>query len=157
MTNNLTVKIAQMEAAKNLPLPDYKTIGASGMDIAAAIMEPMTLKPLGRAAVPTGLKIAIPHGYEAQIRSRSGLALKDGIAVLNAPGTIDCDYRGEIKVVLINLSDKDFEITHGMRIAQMVFAPVTRSSFEVALELDTTQRGEGGFGSTGTGKNNSHE
>ncbi len=157
MTDNLTIKITQMEAAKTLPLPDYKTAGASGMDIAAATDKPIILKPLGRAAIPTGLKIAIPHGYEAQIRPRSGLALKDGIAVLNAPGTIDCDYRGEIKVILINLSDRDFIITHGMRIAQMVFAPVTRGSFEVTAELDETDRGEGGFGSTGTGENNNHE
>ena len=149
MKDNLTIKITQMAVAENLPLPEYKTAGASGMDIAAAVITPIILKPLGRAAIPTGLKIAIPHGYEAQIRPRSGLALKDGIAVLNAPGTIDSDYRGEIKVIIINLSDKDFTITHGMRIAQMVFAPVTKGTLKVAAELDATERGEGGFGSTG--------
>jgi dUTP pyrophosphatase len=130
-------------------LPKYKTCGSAGADICAFIKEPIVLKKGERFAVPTGLSFEIPDGFEIQIRPRSGLALNHGVTCLNAPGTIDSDYRGEIKVVLINLGDKDFEINNGDRIAQMVVAPVVQCNFEVVKELSSTVRGEGGFGSTG--------
>jgi dUTP pyrophosphatase len=130
-------------------LPKYKTCGSAGADICAFIKEPIVLKKGERFAVPTGLSFEIPDGFEIQIRPRSGLALNHGVTCLNAPGTIDSDYRGEIKVVLINLGDKDFEINNGDRIAQMVVAPVVQCKFEIANELSSTVRGEGGFGSTG--------
>ena len=134
--------------AKDLPLPEYMTLLASGMDLYAAVETPLELMPGQIIAVPAGIKISIPPGYEAQIRPRSSLALK-GIAMPNAPGTIDADYRGEIKIILINLSDKPFTIERGIRIAQMVVSRVTRVEFEETDELDGTPRGEGGFGSTG--------
>ena len=130
-------------------LPKYKTSGSAGADICAFIKEPIVLKKGQRFAVPTGLSFEIPVGYEVQIRPRSGLALNYGVTCLNAPGTIDCDYRGEIKVVLINLGDEDFTINNGERIAQMVVAPVVQCDFEIVDELSSTLRGEGGFGSTG--------
>ena len=130
-------------------LPEYKTEGAAGMDLFAAISEPVTLKPLERALVPTGLKIELEHGYEAQIRPRSGLAAKHGITVLNTPGTIDADYRGEIKVILVNLSDTAFIVNPGERIAQMVVARYEHVEWEETESLDETERGAGGFGSTG--------
>ncbi|MBQ1197690.1 MAG: dUTP diphosphatase [Spirochaetaceae bacterium] len=130
-------------------LPSYKTSGAAGADICAFLSESIVLKVGERFAVPTGLSFEIPDGFEIQIRPRSGLALNHGVTCLNAPGTIDSDYRGEIKVVLINLGDKDFEINNGDRIAQMVVAPVVQCNFEVVKELSSTVRGEGGFGSTG--------
>jgi len=120
------------------------------MDLLAAVADPMTLAPMQRALVPTGLSIALPEGYEAQIRPRSGLAFKHGISLVNSPGTIDADYRGEVGVLLINLGSEPFVIERGMRIAQMVIAPYTRAQFSEVLELPTTQRGAGGFGSTGT-------
>ena len=120
------------------------------MDLAAAIGAPVTLAPGGRAMVPTGLAIALPAGYEAQVRPRSGLAAKNGVTVLNTPGTVDADYRGEVKVILINLGDDAFEIERGMRIAQMVIAPVTQASLTEVDTLPETARGTGGFGSTGT-------
>ncbi len=119
------------------------------MDLRAALAEPMTLAPMERALVPTGLSIALPHGFEAQVRPRSGLAAKFGVTVLNSPGTIDSDYRGEIKVILVNISSDSFHITHGDRIAQMVIAPVTQGTFVPVDTLSKTTRGAGGFGSTG--------
>jgi len=130
-------------------LPEYATEKSAGMDLKANIVEPLTLGPLERAMIPTGLSIALPDGTEAQIRPRSGLAAKYGISVLNAPGTIDADYRGEIKVILVNLSNDPFTINPGERIAQMVIARYERVEWEAVESLDETQRGAGGFGSTG--------
>ena len=135
--------------ADDVVLPDYATPGAAGMDIAAHLDKAVTLDPFARAAIATGFSMQLPSGYEAQIRPRSGLALKHGVTVANAPGTIDSDYRGEVAVILINLSQQDFTITPGMRIAQMVIAPVTYCRFEDTLQLDMSDRGAGGFGSTG--------
>jgi len=135
--------------AEDVVLPEYATSGAAGMDIAAHIDTAVTLVPFARAAIATGFSMQLPHGYEAQIRPRSGLALKHGVTVANAPGTIDSDYRGEVAVILINLSQQDFTITSGMRIAQMVIAPVTNCRLEDASHLDISDRGTGGFGSTG--------
>lgn len=131
------------------PLPAYATPQSAGMDLRANIDEPITLKPLQRALVPTGLRIALPKGYEAQVRPRSGLALKHGITVLNTPGTIDADYRGEVMVLLVNFSDTDFVINDGERIAQMVIAKHEVTDLIVVTELDQTERGEGGYGHTG--------
>lgn len=133
----------------NNPLPAYQTILSAGMDIQAYISEPITIKPLERVLVKTGLFIELPQGYEAQIRPRSGLALKKGITVLNSPGTIDADYRGEIGVILINFSQENFVIESGERIAQMVIAQHETIQWKSVTSLSTTQRGEGGFGSTG--------
>ena len=135
--------------AKNLPLPSYQTPHSAGMDLYAAIEGEIVLKSLQRCLVPTGLKMAIPKDYEAQIRPRSGLAWKHGISIPNAPGTIDSDYRGEIKVMLVNLSSEDFVVVRGMRIAQMIIAPVVQIQLQTVDSLDETERGEGGFGSTG--------
>lgn len=132
------------------PLPEYATLGAAGMDLRASLSEPVTLQPLERAIIPTGLFIELPQGYEAQIRPRSGLAIKSGITVINSPGTIDADYRGEIKVGLVNLSNKAFTIQSGERIAQMVVARHEVISWELVESLVPSQRGEGGFGHTGT-------
>jgi dUTP pyrophosphatase len=151
MTGPVRIKICQLPHAADLPLPGYQTDGAAGMDLYAAIHAPISLGPLQRRLIPTGLQIALPAGYEAQIRPRSGLALKQGLTLLNSPGTIDSDYRGEIGVILINLSDQRAEITHAMRIAQMVIAPVVQSVWQPVKELDETERGAGGFGSTGKG------
>ena len=131
------------------PLPTYATTGSSGMDIRANLTEPVTLKPMERMAVPTGIFIELPDGYEAQIRPRSGMALKQGITCLNTPGTIDADYRGEIKVILINLSAEEQTIQHGDRIAQMVIQQVTGVEWIAAVEINETPRGVGGFGHTG--------
>ena len=131
------------------PCPAYATPQSAGVDLHAHLEEPVILKPLQRALVPTGLYIALPAGFEAQVRPRSGLAAKHGITVLNTPGTIDADYRGEIRVILINLSDEAFEIAPGERIAQMVIARHEQVEWEEADELDSTERGAGGFGSTG--------
>ena len=131
-------------------LPEYATEKSAGMDLKANIDDPITLNPLERAMIPTGLSIALPDGTEAQIRPRSGLAAKHGISVLNAPGTIDADYRGEIKVILVNLSNEPFTINPGERIAQMVVARYERVEWEAVETLDETERGVGGFGSTGT-------
>src|SRR5574344_1671893 len=131
------------------PLPAYATPQSAGMDVRANNEDPITLKPLQRRLIPTGLFIALPEGYEAQVRPRSGLALKHGITVLNTPGTIDADYRGEIGVVLVNLSDTDFTVNPGERIAQMVVARYEQVEWDEVAELDSTDRGEGGFGSTG--------
>ena len=145
---NVPVQIKRLPNGAGLPLPAYATSGAAGMDIVSA--EQVTIAPGARHAVATGLAVAIPEGYEIQVRPRSGLALKHGISVPNTPGTIDSDYRGEILVPLINLGSEPFEITHGLRIAQMVIAPVARALIEVVESLDDTDRAAGGFGSTGT-------
>jgi dUTP pyrophosphatase len=143
----IAVAIRRLPHAEGLPLPAYETAGAAGMDLRAA--EAMTLKPGARGLMPTGLSIALPQGYEAQVRPRSGLAVKHGVTVLNAPGTIDCDYRGEIKVPLINHGEQDFVIARGDRIAQLVVAPVTQIAWQETHQLDDTARGAGGFGSSG--------
>lgn len=131
------------------PLPSYATVKSAGMDLKAEISEPLSLAPLARAVIPTGISIALPDGLEAQIRPRSGLAAKHGISVLNSPGTIDADYRGEIKVILVNLSSETFVVNPGERIAQMVVAKYEKVEWDEADTLDQTERGEGGFGSTG--------
>lgn len=136
-------------ASKGAVIPEYKTVGAAGADLYALVDSPITLAPGKTAMVPTGLFFEIPEGYEIQIRPRSGLAAKNGVTVLNTPGTIDSDYRGEIKIILINLGDKDFVINSGDRVAQMVIAPVIQASFSIVDELSDTTRGSGGFGSTG--------
>lgn len=143
--------LIRLPHAEALDLPAYETEGAAGMDLRAAVAagEPMTLAPGQRTLVPTGFIFEIPAGYEAQIRPRSGLAFKNGITCLNTPGTIDSDYRGEVKVLLVNLGDADFVIERGMRIAQMVIAPVTQVSVREADNASETTRGAGGFGSTG--------
>lgn len=133
----------------NNPLPTYATAGSSGMDIRAYINEPIELQPLQRVLVPTGLCLEIPEGYEAQIRPRSGLAAKQGITVLNTPGTIDADYRGEIKIILVNLSNEPVTINTGERVAQMVFQKVEKVELEETTSLQETERGAGGFGHTG--------
>lgn len=147
---SITISVTRLPHAQGLALPSYATEHSAGMDLLAAIDAPITLKPLERKLVPTGLSIALPEGYEAQIRPRSGLALKNGISLVNTPGTIDADYRGEVGVIMINLSQQDFTIERGMRIAQMVIAPYTRAQFSEVLELPESGRGAGGFGSTGT-------
>ncbi len=141
------VLVKRLHGNDDLPLPVYATEGAAGMDVVSA--EDVTLPAGGRHAVATGLAVAIPHGFEIQVRPRSGLALKHGVTVANAPGTIDSDYRGEVKVILINLGQEPFAIRRGDRVAQLVLAPVTRGSWLEVEELDDTARGEGGFGSTG--------
>lgn len=135
-----------------VPLPDYATAGAAGADVRANLVDgPLTLAPGARALVPTGFALELPEGWEAQVRPRSGLALKEGVTVLNSPGTIDADYRGPVGVILINLGDRAFVVEHGMRIAQMVVAPVARAAFREVAGLAETARGAGGFGSTGRG------
>ncbi|MBQ8013567.1 MAG: dUTP diphosphatase [Treponema sp.] len=136
-------------ASDGAVIPQYKTAGAAGADVCALLSEPVLIKKGGRAVIPTGLFFAIPQGYEIQVRPRSGLAAKNGVTVLNTPGTIDSDYRGEVKVILINLGDEDFTVNNGDRIAQLVVSPVTVGSFLQVGELDETERGSGGFGSTG--------
>jgi dUTP pyrophosphatase len=147
----VTIRIATLAHHEGLQLPAYETADAAGMDLRAAVpeQEPLMLAPGERAMVPTGLTMALPSGYEAQVRPRSGLAAKFGITCLNSPGTIDADYRGEVKVILINHGKDPFVIQRGERIAQMVIAPVTRATFDLVDKLDDTQRGTGGFGSTG--------
>ena len=132
-----------------IPLPRYESSGAAGMDIRAFIEAEITIPPMGRAKIPTGLFVEIPQGYEAQIRPRSGLAARQGVTVLNAPGTIDSDYRGEVEVLLVNLGDEPFTVKNGDRIAQMVISPVSRANFSEVKSLSETDRGNGGFGSTG--------
>lgn len=145
----LTINIARLPHAQDLPLPAYASEQAAGMDLTAAISAPVTLAPGARALIETGIAIALPAGFEAQVRPRSGLALKHGVTVLNSPGTIDSDYRGEIKVILANLGDEIFVIERGMRIAQMVIARHETAQFNIVTDLDETARGAGGFGSTG--------
>ncbi len=145
----LRLPVCRLPHGEGLDLPAYATEHSAGLDLLAAVGDPLTLTPGDRALVPTGLTIALPAGTEAQIRPRSGLALNHGITVLNAPGTIDADYRGEIKVLLANLGEDDFAILRGMRIAQMVIAPYLRVDWQEQDTLEATERGEGGFGSTG--------
>ena len=142
------MKINIQNTSKN-PLPAYETIASAGMDLRADLNEDLVLKPLERVLIPTGLKIELPIGYEAQVRPRSGLAAKHGITVLNSPGTIDADYRGEIKVILVNLSNENFTIKHGERIAQMIIAKHETVTLCEVSELSRTERGKGGFGHTG--------
>lgn len=154
MSAPVTVPVERLPHGRDLPLPAYASAGAAGLDLAAALPEdrPLTLRPLERALVPTGLRIALPEGYEAQVRPRSGLALRHGLTVLNAPGTIDSDYRGEIGVLLVNLGAEPVTIRRGDRIAQLVLAPVNRLAWdERPVDAAATRRGTGGFGSTGTG------
>ena len=146
---DISVDIKRLPNGVGLSLPTYRTPGAAGMDLEAALSEPFVLLPGGRHAIPIGFAMAIPDGYEAQIRPRSGLALKHGITVANAPGTIDSDYRGEIAVIMVNLGSKSFVIERGMRIAQMVVAPVRQCQLNMVETLDDSHRGSGGFGSTG--------
>jgi len=148
---NPTIPITRLPHAQDLPLPAYETAGAAGMDLRAAVPEdaPLVLKPGARTMAPTGLAFAVPPGFEAQVRPRSGLAAKAGITCLNTPGTIDSDYRGEVKVILANLGDEDFVIRRGDRIAQLVIAPVAQAAWSEVASLDETARGAGGFGSTG--------
>ena len=143
-------KILIKRLSKNVSLPKYETSGSSGMDLAADIATSISINPGKTAIIPTGLAVSIPDGFEIQIRPRSGLAAKMNITVLNTPGTIDADYRGEIKVILINLSDKVFLVEKGLRIAQMVVCPIIQAQLEEVDELNNTDRGKGGFGSTGT-------
>ncbi|MGE0231527.1 MAG: dUTP diphosphatase [Flavobacteriaceae bacterium] len=146
---DIAVAVMRLPHARDLPLPAYESAGAAGMDLRAAIDAPLTLRPGERTLLPTGVAIALPAGFEAQVRPRSGLAARHGITVLNSPGTIDCDYRGEIKVPLINHGDADFVVRRGERIAQMVVAPVARAALTEVASLDETARGAEGFGSTG--------
>jgi len=147
------VLIRRLPHAEGLPLPAYETSGAAGMDLRAAVPDdaPVTLAPGERRLVPTGFSIALPAGHEAQVRPRSGLALKHGVTCLNSPGTVDCDYRGEVGVILINHGQAPFVVNRGERIAQMLIAPVTRAVWRETESLDDTARGAGGFGSTGRG------
>ena len=146
----VSVAVKRLPHNTDLPLPEYESAAAAGMDLPAAIESDLIMAPGERILVPTGLALALPEGYEAQIRPRSGLALRNGVTVLNTPGTVDADYRGEVKVILINLSNSDFIIQRGMRIAQMVIAPVLQVSLMDVDVLPKTARGESGFGSTGT-------
>ena len=143
------VKVLIKKLSKDIDIPKYETVGASGIDLTANINEELLISSGEKHLISTGISVAIPYGYEIQIRPRSGLAVKNGITVLNAPGTIDADYRGEIKVILINLSKKNFKVSKGQRIAQMVLCPVIKAEFEEVDELPATERGKGGFGSTG--------
>ena len=143
------VQITRLPHGKDLPLPAYQSALAAGMDLLAAVAEPMTLAPGQRALIPTGIAIALPAGFEAQVRPRSGLAAKHGVTVLNTPGTIDADYRGEVQVILINLGEASVAIERGMRIAQMVIGSVSRAELREVDALSATGRGSGGFGSTG--------
>jgi dUTP pyrophosphatase len=145
----MNIDIQVLPHGLGLELPQYQTAGAAGMDVRAAVLEPIILAPLQRVAIPTGIKMAIPTGFEVQVRPRSGLAFRNGISIPNSPGTIDSDYRGELKVLLINLGSEDFVVTRGMRIAQLVVASVIQAQLSIVSSLDETDRGEGGFGSTG--------
>ncbi|TWB42234.1 dUTP diphosphatase [Nitrospirillum viridazoti] len=149
MTEAVTVAVTRLPHGHDLDLPAYATVQAAGLDLMAAVSAPVVIPPLGRALVPTGLAISLPVGFEAQVRPRSGLALKNGVTVLNAPGTVDADYRGEVGVILVNLGDQPFTVERGMRIAQMVIARHERAQWKEVDSLDETARGAGGFGSTG--------
>ncbi len=149
MTPEVRVALKRLPQGEGLPLPDYMSEHAAGADLRAAVREQLTLLPGARALVPTGFSIALPTGYEAQVRPRSGLAIRTGVTCLNAPGTIDADYRGEVQVVLANLGSEPVVICRGDRIAQIVVAPVSRARFDLVEQLPPTARGDGGFGSTG--------
>ena len=146
------MRIAVRRLAPDLPLPAYATPGSSGLDLLAAVEREVLLPPGAFAAIPTGISLALPDGYEAQVRPRSGLAIRHGVTVLNAPGTIDSDYRGEVAAILVNHGRSGFSITRGMKIAQLVIAPIIRAEWHESALLDETGRGAGGFGSTGTGR-----
>ena len=148
-SQEVTVPLQCLAHGRDLPLPTYLTAGSSGMDLAAAVSQPLDIPVGERRLVPTGIAIALPHDYEAQVRPRSGLALKSGVTVLNSPGTIDCDYRGEIGVILINHGDRPFRVHRGDRIAQLVIAPVARAIWAEISTLEASERAEGSFGSTG--------
>lgn len=143
------LKLRVERLADDIPLPAYQSAGAAGLDLAAAVAEPVVIAPGERRFVPTGIRVAIPEGYEGQVRPRSGLALRHGIGIVNSPGTIDADYRGEIGIVLVNHGAEPFTVSRGARIAQLVIAPVTRVNVEAVEALDATERGGGGYGSTG--------
>lgn len=145
----ISVTVQRLPHGAGLKLPGYATAGAAGMDLLAAVSAPITILPGGRVLVPTGIAIALPPGYELQVRPRSGLALKHGIVLPNSPGTVDEDYRGELQVIVMNAGDAPFTVERGMRIAQAVLAPVVRATWQEADSLDPTERGAGGFGSTG--------
>jgi len=147
--NPINVQIKILSHAVGLPLPQYQTVGSSGIDLIAACLESVVIQPGERVLVPTGITMALPEGFEAQIRPRSGLAIKYGITLLNTPGTIDADYRGEVQVIVINHGKEMFTVTRGMRIAQMVIAEVVKAKLEAVDNLDETHRGAGGFGHTG--------
>lgn len=146
---SITLRIKKLDHAKDLPLPSYATPGSAGMDLRSASVEPVVISPGQRALVPTGLILEIPDGYEGQVRPRSGLALKHGISLVNSPGTVDSDYRGEVMVIMINLGDDHFMINYGDRIAQLVIAPVIQAQIVEIDEISESERGDGGFGSTG--------
>jgi dUTP pyrophosphatase len=150
MTDPVRVLLQRLPHGEGLPLPGYATEDSAGMDLLAAVVDPVMIQPNARALIPTGISLALPSGYEAQVRPRSGLALKHGLTVLNSPGTIDADYRGEVQVILVNLGEEPVTIARGMRIAQLVLAPVTRGRLDVSTTLPASARGSGGFGSTGT-------
>jgi dUTP pyrophosphatase len=149
-TKMVKILVARLPHGEGLALPSYATEGAAGMDLLAAVTAPLTILPGGRTLVPTGLRIALPHGYELQVRPRSGLALKHGITMPNTPGTVDEDYRGELQVIMMNAGTEPFTVERGMRIAQAVIAPVTRATWSETDTLPDTTRDTGGFGSTGT-------
>ena len=150
--SGIDIRLMRLAHGKDLPLPTYQSEHAAGLDLLAAVSStgPVTIAPGARALVPTGLAIALPEGYEAQVRPRSGLAARDGLTILNSPGTIDADYRGEIQVLLVNLGSESVVVSRGMRIAQLVIAPVVRAHVVETASLDKTTRGGGGFGSTGS-------
>ena len=147
--NKIPIKITRLKGNKDLPLPEYESEGSSGMDIRASIKEPVLLKPGKIRLIPTGLSVSVPPGYEAQMRPRSGLALHNGIGMVNSPGTIDSDYRGEIGIIMINWGNEPFTIRRGDRIAQMIISRVYRAELTEVDDLDATSRGQGGFGHTG--------
>ena len=148
---SVTIKFTWLEpsATADLPLPSYETAGSSGLDVRAAVTDQLTIAPGARALIPTGFAVAIPMGYEIQVRPRSGLAIRHGLSLPNTPGTIDADYRGEVKIAMINLGDSPVTIKRGERVAQLVVAPVVKAVIEVVSKLDDTERGSGGFGHTG--------
>ena len=147
---SVTIQVRRLPHSDGLPLPAYAMTGAAGMDLLAAVVTPVTIDPGKRALIPTGLAIALPPGFEMQVRPRSGLALRNGILLPNSPGTIDEDYRGEVQVILLNAGDAPFTVERGMRIAQAIVAPVVRAEWQEVEKLDDTSRSTGGFGSTGT-------
>lgn len=149
LENEIEVVFQKLGHAEDLELPAYESSQAAGMDLRAALAEPVSLQPGERSLIPTGLRMALPKGYEAQVRPRSGLAIRHGVTMLNTPGTIDSDYRGELKVIAVNLGQKAYTVHHGDRIAQMVIAPVVRAGVKQVRKLEETERGAGGFGSTG--------
>jgi len=150
MSTTVNVAIMREPGAEDLPLPSYETDQAAGMDLRAAVTDPVVLEPGARDLIPAGIRIALPTGYEAQVRPRSGLAIKHGISLLNSPGTIDADYRGEIRVIIANLGQEPFTINRGDRIAQLIIAPITQATWQETETLDDTARGTGGFGHTGS-------